>query len=120
MGEGKKAILAALGTIPGIKTVFAVDEDVDMEVDREVLWVLATRTVADRDLFMVPGVDGDPEDPCSYEITRRGRGGLVTRLGIDSTTPIGLPYPIPEPTSIPGTEGIKLEDYLEEWTDGVS
>ncbi len=118
MGEAKKAILAALGTIPGVKTVFAVDTDVAMEVDREVLWVLATRVVADRDLFMVPGVLGESEDPTSYEITRRGRGGMVTRLGIDATTPIGLPYAIPEPTRIPGTEGVKLEEYLEEWTDG--
>lgn len=119
MGEAKKAVVAALGTLPGVKTVFAVDPDVDMEVDREVLWVLATRVVADRDIFMIPGVAGDPEDPSSYEITRRGGGGMVTRLGIDATTPIGLPYEIPAPTRIPGTEEIKLEEYLEEWTDGI-
>jgi 2,5-furandicarboxylate decarboxylase 1 len=119
MGQGKKAILAALGVIPDVKTVFAVDKDVDMEVDREVLWVFATRLVADRDLFMVPGVLSNSEDPCAYEITRRGRGGMVTRLGIDATTPIGLPYEIPKPTKIPGTEGIKLEEYLEEWSDGT-
>lgn len=119
MGEGKKAILAALGGIPGVKTVFAVDRDIALEVDREVMWVMATRVVADRDLFMVPGVIGDPEDPTSYEITRRGRGGMVTRLGIDATTPIGLPYPIPEPTKIPGTENVKLDEYLEEWTDSL-
>jgi 3-polyprenyl-4-hydroxybenzoate decarboxylase len=89
-----------------------------MEVDREVLWVLATRVVADRDLFMVPGVLGESEDPTAYEITRRGRGEMVTRLGIDATTPIGLPYEIPQPTQIPGAEGVKLEEYLEEWTDG--
>ncbi len=120
MGQGKKAILAALGVIPDVKTVFAVDKDVDMEVDREVLWVFATRLVADRDLFMVPGVISNSEDPCAYEITRRGRGEMVTRLGIDATTPIGLPYEIPKPTRIPGTEGIKLEEYLEEWSDGTA
>ena len=119
MGEGKKAILAALGGIPGVKTVFAVDRDIALDVDREVMWVMATRMVADRDLFMVPGVIGDPEDPTSYEITRRGRGGMVTRLGIDATSPIGLPYPIPEPTQIPGTEDVKLDEYLEEWTDDL-
>ncbi len=119
MGEGKKALLAALGSIPEVKTVFAVDKDILLEVDREVMWVLATRVVADRDLFMVPGVVGDPEDPTSYEITRRGRGGMVTRLGIDATTPIGLPYQIPEPTKIPGTENIKLDEYLEEWSDDL-
>ncbi len=117
MGEAKKAILAALGTIPGVKTVFAVDEDVDMDIDREVLWVLATRVVGDRDLFMVPGVLGDSEDPATYEITRRGRGGMVTRLGIDATAPIGLPYEIPKPTRIPGTAEVNLEEYLEKWTD---
>ncbi|MFQ5692210.1 MAG: UbiD family decarboxylase domain-containing protein [Nitrospinota bacterium] len=117
MGEAKKAILAVLGTVPGVKTVFAVDPDVDLDVDREVLWVLATRVVADRDLFMVPGVRGGSEDPASYEITRRGRGGMVTHLGIDATTPIGLPYEIPKPTFIPGTDRVRLEEYLEEWTD---
>ncbi|MFQ5913503.1 MAG: UbiD family decarboxylase domain-containing protein [Nitrospinota bacterium] len=120
MGEAKKAIVAALGTIPGVKTVFAVDTDIDMDVDREVLWVLATRVVADRDLFMVAGVLGDSEDPSSYEITRRGRGRMVTRLGIDATTPIGLPYEIPRPTHVPGTEGVKLDEYLEDWTDGTA
>lgn len=119
MGEGKKALLAALGSIPEVKTVFAVDKDILLEVDREVMWVLATRVVADRDFFMVPGVIGDPEDPTSYEITRRGRGGMVTRLGIDATTPIGLPYQIPEPTKIPGTENIKLDEYLEEWSGNL-
>ena len=68
---------------------------------------------------VVRGVIGDPEDPTSYEITRRGRGEMVTRLGVDATSPIGLPYPIPEPTQIPGTEDVKLDEYLEEWTDDL-
>jgi UbiD family decarboxylase len=115
MGEAKKAALAVLSLLPRVKTAIAVDADIEPENDREVLWALATRVVADRDVFMVPGVAGPPEDPTAYEITRRGRGGLVTKLGIDAATPLGLPYDLPEPTRVPGTEGIRLEEYLEDW-----
>jgi 2,5-furandicarboxylate decarboxylase 1 len=47
-----------------------------------VLWALATRFQADRDLFMVPNVACNMLDPSSHD-------GLSAKLGLDATLPLG-------------------------------
>jgi UbiD family decarboxylase len=81
-GQGKQAILTALGIDHGLKLVVVVDEDVDIYDEPSVLWALSTRFQADRDVVMVPRTMGVILDPSSSE------DGLGSRLGLDATKPL--------------------------------
>jgi 2,5-furandicarboxylate decarboxylase 1 len=63
-----------------VKFAVAVDEDVDVFNEEEVLWALATRFQADRDLFVVPRVFCNRLDPSSAD-------GMAAKLGLDATAP---------------------------------
>jgi 4-hydroxy-3-polyprenylbenzoate decarboxylase len=78
-GEARQVMLGLLGWDPYLKTVFAVDEDVDITRDEEVLWAMATHFQPHQDLFMVDGLPGSPLDPSS------SADGTTSRLGIDAT-----------------------------------
>jgi len=54
-GEPKMAMLTALGTELYTKHVIVVDEDVDIFDMDDVMWAVATRVRAEKDIFMVPG-----------------------------------------------------------------
>ena len=56
-------MLGLLGWDPYLKTVIAVDDDVDITNDQEVLWALATRFQPAQDLFIVDGLPGSALDP---------------------------------------------------------
>ena len=78
-GQGKQAILTALGIDHGLKLVVVVDEDVDIFDESSVLWALSTRFQADRDLVVVTRTMGVILDPSSSE------DGLGARMGLDAT-----------------------------------
>ncbi len=78
-GEARQVLLGLLGWDPYVKTAVAVDGDVDITDDREVLWALATHFQPDRDLFVVSGLPGSPLDPSS------SAEGTTSRLGLDAT-----------------------------------
>jgi UbiD family decarboxylase len=80
-GDGKNAILAALGAHPSMKMVTVVDEDVDIYDDRQVEWAVATRFQGHRDLVVVENARGSSLDPSAEETT--------TKVGIDATKPVG-------------------------------
>lgn len=79
-GQARQAILAAFAEDSSLKLVVAVDEDIDVYREEEVLWAMATRMQADRDLLVMPGVMGAMLDPSS-------EGGLTAKLGVDATVP---------------------------------
>ncbi len=81
-GQGKQAILTALGLDHCLKLVVVVDEDVNVFNEAEVLWALSTRFQADQDLVMVPGTMGVILDPSASE------NGLTARMGMDATKPL--------------------------------
>jgi 2,5-furandicarboxylate decarboxylase 1 len=81
-GQGKQAILTALGLDHCLKMVVVVDEDVDVFNEAEVLWALSTRFQADKDLVMVPETMGVILDPSASE------NGLTARMGMDATKPL--------------------------------
>jgi UbiD family decarboxylase len=83
-GDGKNAILAALAAHPSMKRVIIVDEDIDIENDREVEWALGTRFQADRDEVVVSGARGSSLDPSLV-------GGLTAKQGFDCTKRLGEP-----------------------------
>lgn len=78
-GQARQVMLGLLGWDPYVKTVVAVDEDVDVTSDSDVLWALATHFQPHQDLFTVDGLPGSPLDPSS------GSDGTTSRMGLDAT-----------------------------------
>lgn len=81
-GQGKQAILTALGLDHCLKLVVVVDDDVGIYNESEVLWAISTRFQADKDLVMIPGTMGVILDPSASD------EGLTARIGIDATKPL--------------------------------
>jgi len=80
-GQARHALMLLLGLDPYLKFVVAVDEDVNVFDEEEVLWALATRFQADTDMFMVPKVFCNRLDPSSHD-------GLSAKLALDATAPL--------------------------------
>ena len=80
-GDGKNAILAALGAHTSMKLVVVVDDDIDVHDNSSVEWAIATRFQADRDMVVVRGARGSSLDPSADETT--------AKVGIDATKPVG-------------------------------
>ncbi|MGA4847423.1 UbiD family decarboxylase [Streptomyces sp. G5(2025)] len=78
-GQARQIMLALLGWDPYLKTVVAVDEDVDATRDADVLWAMATHLQPHRDVFVVDGLPGSPLDPSSTT------DGTTSRMALDAT-----------------------------------
>jgi 4-hydroxy-3-polyprenylbenzoate decarboxylase len=78
-GEARQVMLGLLGWDPYLKTVIAVDEDVDVTDDASVLWALATHFQPHRDILTVEGLPGSALDPSSSGV------GTTSRIGLDAT-----------------------------------
>jgi len=87
-GEARQVMLGLLGWDPYLKTVIAVDPDVDVTRDEQVLWALATHFQPHRDLLVVDGLPGSALDPSA------SGAGTTSRMGMDATRG-------------PGFEGVK-------------
>lgn len=91
-GEVRDAITAAL-SYRRLRTVFAVDDDVDIFSDSAMLWALSTRVQWHRDQIKIDGLTHpslDPSKPLGVS--------TVTKIGVDATLPPtrhGLPPPFP-------------------------
>jgi 2,5-furandicarboxylate decarboxylase 1 len=85
-GEAKHVIPIVLGVDHYLKLVIVVDDDVDVFDESDVLWAVATRMQADRDLVTISGSLGALLDPSADE------RGLTAKLGIDATRPFGEPF----------------------------
>ncbi len=66
-GQARHALMTLMGLDNYVKLAVAVDSDVDVFDEQEVLWALATRFQADRDLFVVPSVLCNRLDPSSVD-----------------------------------------------------
>jgi len=86
-GEPQQAIMAALGTEFYTKYVIVVDEDVDIFDMNDVMWAVATRVHAEKDIVFIPGCKGAILDPTSDPETF-----TVTKMGIDATRPSGKDF----------------------------
>ena len=85
-GEAKHVIPIVLGVDHYLKLVVVVDDDIDVFDESDVLWAMATRMQADRDLVVIPGSLGAMLDPSADE------RGVTAKLGIDATRPLGEPF----------------------------
>jgi 2,5-furandicarboxylate decarboxylase 1 len=99
-GEPKQAALAAIVTDPNIKLVIVVDDDVDVFNETQVLWALAMRFQADRDLVIIPNIIGSHLNPTAYGYNRMEKGPMETKLIFDATKPLP-PYDFPKEAQAP-------------------
>ena len=81
-GEPQMAVLATLGTELYTKYVIVVDDDVDIFDLNDVMWAVATRVRAEKDIFFIPGAKAAILDP-----TSDSQNFTVTKMGIDATRP---------------------------------
>jgi UbiD family decarboxylase len=86
-GEPQMAIMATLGTELYTKYVIVVDDDVDIFNINDVLWAVATRMRADKDIIFIPGAKGAILDPTSDP-----ENFTLTKMGIDATRPAGRDF----------------------------
>jgi len=82
-GEAKHAIPVVLGVDHYLKLVVIVDDDIDVFDESDVLWAMATRMQANRDLVVIEGSLGAILDPSASP------EGLTAKLGIDATRKFG-------------------------------
>jgi 4-hydroxy-3-polyprenylbenzoate decarboxylase len=78
-GEARQAMLALLGWDPYLKTVIAVDDDIDLGDDSQVMWALAAHFQPHRDVLIVDGLPGSALDPSA------SGSGTTSRMGLDAT-----------------------------------
>ena len=86
-GEPKVAACAALTVDTLLKHIFVVDDDIDVFDEAQVLWCLATRFQADRDLTVMPNFLGGHLNPVTYGYHREEKGPMETKLIFDCTMP---------------------------------
>jgi len=85
-GETKQAALIALGACDFVKNVIVVDEDIDVFNEEEVLWAVATRVQADRDVDILKDVKGNTLDPSQTDEI------MTAKMIIDATKPARRPF----------------------------
>jgi len=107
-GQARLAMLSAFNADLYLKHAFVVDPDIDINNLQHVLWAIATRVQAERDIFIVPRVRGSSLDPSAEPV------GVTDKMGIDATAKPNLDQFAPI-NKVPREvmERIKLEDYLE-------
>lgn len=107
-GQAQAAMMAAFSSEMYLKHVIVVDEDIDITNLQEVLWAVATRVQADRDIVLIPGARGSSLDPSSEA------EGVVTKMGIDATAKPSLSA-FPRRGEVPKEimERINLEAYVD-------
>lgn len=106
-GQAQAAMIAAFSSEMYLKHVIVVDEDVNITNLQEVIWAVATRVQADRDIVIIPGVRGSSLDPSS------GNEGVVTKMGIDATAkPVLSSYPKRNKVPQEVMDRLNLGDYV--------
>jgi UbiD family decarboxylase len=86
-GEPQMAMMATFGTELYTKFVIVVDDDVDVFNINDVMWAVATRMRAEKDIVFIPGSKGAILDPTSDPQTF-----TLTKMGIDATRPTGRDF----------------------------
>ncbi len=80
-GDGRHAAVLALGLDAYIKLAVAVDGDIDVTDEAEVMWALATRMQPARDVIIMDDMPCNVLDPSSKD-------GLSSKMLIDATRPL--------------------------------
>lgn len=120
-GEPKIAACAAFAVDPLLKHIFVVDDDIDVFNEVDVLWCLATRFQADRDLIVMPNFLGGHLNPSTYGFHREEKGPMETKLIFDCTKP-APPATFPPMCRVPPdvVERVKPAKLLTPYRPGMS
>ncbi len=118
-GEPKQVALAAFVTEPSIKHVIVVDDDIDVFNETQVLWALAMRFQADRDLGVLSNILGSHLNPTAYGFNRMDKGAMETKLIFDATKPLP-PYEFPREAKAPDEviSKVDLREYARAFDPG--
>lgn len=94
-GYGKTAGMAILSTMAGrpIKNLIVVDEDIDPHNWNQVIWALSTRLNPERSVEILKDILGTAVDPTMDLAERRSGAYRVSKLILDATEPVNLPFP---------------------------
>jgi UbiD family decarboxylase len=84
VGDGMKAIKAALDGHKSMKQVIVVDRDIDVTNSSRVEWALMTRWQPDRDTLILSKQKGSSLDPS------RSPDGTTSKIGMDATIEPGI------------------------------
>jgi 3-polyprenyl-4-hydroxybenzoate decarboxylase len=90
-----------------------VNDDIDVFNEADVLWAVAARVQADRDIIVLPDQWTNELDPSAHDMNdRTKRGGVNAKWIVDATNPVGLPVQpradVPEDV----WRAIRPEDFL--------
>ena len=95
-----------------LKAIFALNDDIDIFDDAQIMWALATRVQWSRDAIIVDGLSGSLMDP---GLARGAR--TVSKVGIDATLPpselTGAPRPAPPRSGVSGEARAAAEAMLD-------
>lgn len=111
-GEGKSAGIAAIAAEPNLKIAIVVDDDVDLYDEAQVLWAIATHCEADRDLTIIPNAMGAHLNPSAYGERRHDKGPMNTKIVIDATRPVTMPFAERIRPPKEAWDRVRLEDYI--------
>ncbi|WP_412989038.1 UbiD family decarboxylase [Pediococcus siamensis] len=92
-GIQRQAALLAFSAFKELKTVFLVDEDVDIFDMNDVVWTINTRFQADQDIMVLSGMRNHPLDPSErpeYDPKSIRTRGMSSKLVIDGTVPFDM------------------------------
>lgn len=104
-GQARHALMLLFGLDSYIKLAVAVNDDIDVFNEEDVLWALATRFQADTDMFMVPKVFCNRLDPSAVD-------GMSAKLGLDATAPLTWDV---ERTSLPAEVLAAAKAVINKW-----
>ena len=114
LGEVRDALAGALG-FRRHRTVIAVDDDIDIFDDSQIMWALATRVQWHRDMFTIDGLSYPPHDPSLPPGAK-----TITKAAIDATLPPapgpGLPRPF-APAITVGENALRAAQAMLEGID---
>lgn len=87
---GSRKGMPLLGADPMLKHIVIVDKDIDLFNEREVLWAIATRVQADRDIHIIPNCSGSDLDPSTQYPP--GNEGKTAKMIVNATAKPSLNY----------------------------
>lgn len=86
-GIGQEVIRETFRAFRSLQRVIVVDTDVDIYDPVDVDWAVTTRFNADTDLVVLANEEGHILNPM-VSMNADGKGGTVTKVGIDATVPL--------------------------------
>ena len=118
-GEPHLAAFNVMAYSPATKHVFIVDDDIDVTNEADVLWALATRFQADKDLVVINNSIGSRLNPPTYGYRRDEKGTLETKLIFDCTRPLSAGK-FPDATRVPPDVKARMnpDDYVRPLSEG--